>query len=1406
MENRLNSRKPGAHFSQVFDKLYEQDRLTRSTLPYSPGSFERAQRILNFHSNYFQQIVSLTHNNFEIDLLMEEFPGGAACSIDKTLPADDVEKLFVQFIALFEISRKLTLDFIDFSRFYIAPGGAITFPVVLSKECEPELGKILAVFKEHELFKNLHERNYAKIFDDLSGKYKFDEHRSYLYHFTDFNTGVLDSYPLTRPGGSNHIKIKIKTGNIIQQRIIKINLFHSLAAADVFFISVPNESNNLLAAFPGILGEKAATAPLDFVSAIDELKLFLKKSSYESLVLLIDNLKTREDSEFIKYLFDAVGAANVLLIVFGENEFIDFDLELKERPRNRLAKYLRFYNLEEAKELSRQEIFLLKVFKAVPGPLSKKALTDVFPPDESRIIEGLVKKKYLTEAQEEISLNVNPAALNIQVSRKEEQDILKLFLDKFDSFNVMIKYFLKVGETTELKRTLKKYLQNRYKLEDAYSSTRKLFFENIDFLQKETDLIRLFIDIFIKENDLPSARELIDCCRGKDPLFLDLKLAHIFRLEKDYAAMGRILNDIAGEIPPELADEFNYLKFIDGVKTTGFKTAERYLKEIKSELYLNLADIVLSDRYIYRGEHQEAEQMLKKAIAYLGSERYFRDELDAANQLAKLFREKEEYDKAETLYKNIFLKSEINNYKLLSAHIAIDIGTLCWIRDDPGQAESWIKKALRIYSELQNRAGEILAYSNLAEINKIKGNWQETENQLKAILKYDQEMNKIDSLAVDYYNISHLEYLRHNYSRALEMIGSAISLFEKKENLVGRIESKFLEFKINALKESRKTDLAFLERSRDKLNSDQQIILAIMQEIEKKNRPIDISFFIDKIAAIKFKSVRYETLVMLIEKYRHPELLEPLRRLSMELSKETRNYYYYEYYYIYFGYFFAGKEMDSDDRAIFLDLYYFFLKNKRRISPGIAKLKNLLDEKESSYDIFKSAELVGDYYQWKIPEDFFKSLLGEIEKVVRVDLVKLLIYEIGKPLFKFANPNKYNDLADEIVTTALSRAENLDLNLEETRILLKNETKIFYFFKNTKVILWRISDSLFAVLLLAFVKDDYRDYDFYERNKELLKKFAHLIRRYYEVDYKLHSKLDFIIGESLAVKSLKENILKIGKVDFPVLISGQSGSGKELVARGIHLMSRRADQPFIPVNSAAIPEHLLEAELFGYKKGAFTGAHENRTGLLEAAARGTLFLDEIADLPIGLQAKLLRALQEQEIRRLGENNPIKVDFRLISATNKDLKTMVRENRFREDLYYRLEVLQIAVPALKDRADDIPLLTEYFLKKNNFPIKDRAELQAIAEYFKSREWPGNVRELESSIKRLITYYPDFELGEHIAYKTDAGLIAAKCNLEKSLVVKTLKENNWNKVKTAASLNISRMYLFKLIKKYNITKGE
>ncbi|MCP5051615.1 MAG: hypothetical protein GY940_30895, partial [bacterium] len=209
------------------------------------------------------------------------------------------------------------------------------------------------------------------------------------------------------------------------------------------------------------------------------------------------------------------------------------------------------------------------------------------------------------------------------------------------------------------------------------------------------------------------------------------------------------------------------------------------------------------------------------------------------------------------------------------------------------------------------------------------------------------------------------------------------------------------------------------------------------------------------------------------------------------------------------------------------------------------------------------------------------------------------------------------------------------------------------------------------------------------------------------------------------------------------LVQGESGSGKELVAKGIHLLSPRSHNPFVAVNAAAIPENLLEAELFGYKKGAFTGANENKTGLIESANGGTLFLDEIADLPIGLQAKLLRVFQENEVRRLGENHTVTVDVRLICATNKNLKQLIEKNRFRDDLYFRLHDLPLHVPPLRERSEDIPLLVRHFLQKYDFAIDDKEELQRIYLHFQHRAWTGNIRELESNVKRLITYYPDFE---------------------------------------------------------------
>jgi transcriptional regulator with PAS, ATPase and Fis domain len=348
-----------------------------------------------------------------------------------------------------------------------------------------------------------------------------------------------------------------------------------------------------------------------------------------------------------------------------------------------------------------------------------------------------------------------------------------------------------------------------------------------------------------------------------------------------------------------------------------------------------------------------------------------------------------------------------------------------------------------------------------------------------------------------------------------------------------------------------------------------------------------------------------------------------------------------------------------------------------------------------------------------------------------------------------------------------------------------------------------MNNHFFANMVIAFKDGELYFQNFFERNKEVFKKFAVLFQNFFENEYQIHEKLDFIIGESEKIKEMKRLIAQISKVDFSLLITGESGSGKELVANAVHLLSPRANQPFISVNAAALPESLLEAELFGFKKGAFSGASENRVGLLEEADRGTFFLDEIADLPLNLQAKILRVLQEKEIRRLGENKTIKIDIRLISASNKNLQELIISNLFREDLFYRLQDLTINIPPLRERREDIPLLVAHFLKKFGYQTLDPLKLQGIANMFQNDCFPGNVRELESKIKKLITFNPDLEHPAQME-KKKFSLKNARQDFECSLLLNTLNENQWNKNKTAEKLEINRMTLFNMLKKYNIKK--
>ncbi len=313
-----------------------------------------------------------------------------------------------------------------------------------------------------------------------------------------------------------------------------------------------------------------------------------------------------------------------------------------------------------------------------------------------------------------------------------------------------------------------------------------------------------------------------------------------------------------------------------------------------------------------------------------------------------------------------------------------------------------------------------------------------------------------------------------------------------------------------------------------------------------------------------------------------------------------------------------------------------------------------------------------------------------------------------------------------------------------------------------------------------------------------------------------------IVGESKAIKNILETIRKVANTNSRVLITGENGTGKELVARAIYKLSNRADKPFIEVNCAAIPNELIESELFGHEKGAFTGATSQRIGKFEQANGGTLFLDEIGDMSLNAQAKVLRSIEEGAIERVGGKQKIPVDVRIIAATNKNLLKEISQGKFREDLFHRLSVIILNVPPLRERKEDIPLLIDFFTKKvcneNKFPPRSFSE-DAI-EFLKNLEWKGNVRELRNFIERILIMNPGpvytiKDVKQHVfQYSNSEGEIdfsidsfqAFKDQIERIFIEKKLKQYNWNISRTAEAIGIQRSHLYNKIKKYNIIKED
>ncbi len=339
---------------------------------------------------------------------------------------------------------------------------------------------------------------------------------------------------------------------------------------------------------------------------------------------------------------------------------------------------------------------------------------------------------------------------------------------------------------------------------------------------------------------------------------------------------------------------------------------------------------------------------------------------------------------------------------------------------------------------------------------------------------------------------------------------------------------------------------------------------------------------------------------------------------------------------------------------------------------------------------------------------------------------------------------------------------------------------------------------------------------------------------------------DHIFDGCMAMMEIAVLIKEVAITDIPILIVGESGTGKTLIAKAIHKISNRTNYPFVTVSCVNIPAELLESELFGYEKGAFTGAYQSKPGRIEFANRGTLFLDEIGDMPISIQGKFLRVLQEREFTRLGGHRDIKVNVRFISATNKDLSILIKEGKFREDLYFRINVVKIRIPPLRERKEEILKLVRYFQKRfcEDYSRKDKDISKYCVELMEKYSWPGNIRELENAVKRLVVLgedsviqeleqlidsqdvleLDDSDSGIGVDYasvtedpredisksknsknnKYDLKKIAKRASMkaEKRIILKVLNEERWNKKRTAERLNISYKALLYKIKELDI----
>jgi two-component system nitrogen regulation response regulator NtrX len=418
----------------------------------------------------------------------------------------------------------------------------------------------------------------------------------------------------------------------------------------------------------------------------------------------------------------------------------------------------------------------------------------------------------------------------------------------------------------------------------------------------------------------------------------------------------------------------------------------------------------------------------------------------------------------------------------------------------------------------------------------------------------------------------------------------------------------------------------------------------------------------------------------------------------------------------------------------------------------------------------------------------------------------------GEQCLKLVNKKKYDIILLDVWLPKIDGIQTLDKikqeNIESAVIMISGHVTIETAVKATKLGAYDFIEKPLSIeKTLLVIKNALHQRRLEEENRLLRSEIGEKYR---------------MIGNSSTMHKLREQVSLAAPSNGRVMIYGENGTGKELVARSIYKASLRNEKPFVEVNCAAIPEELIESELFGHIKGAFTGATEDKTGKFELASGATLFLDEIGDMSLKTQSKVLRALEEQRIERVGGNHSIEVDVRVIAATNKNLEEEIKKGSFRDDLYFRLNVIPITVPPLRERKEDIPDLASYFLNSfsHEYGKREKKLNNEALSVLMSYNWPGNVRELKNIIERLVIMVPSNNIGKKDIETTLQGkemqqedlyinfnsLKNAKEHFEKKYILRKIKENNYNISETARELKIERSHLHRKLKSFGVNISE